>query len=314
MLMKEYVNEKDQLEKVELFKTILSEDGIQTTFNIISLILHQNLELERNNALVEGKKIIDTEIYKTHYPLFEEIANKSIDKFDLLKIFGFKEKEILSIKNKDKDEAPKLALKLGIDINDKTKNLEEKGKEVLLKIAGKVTPEVNKGLNKGMSFSNDELNRILNGMDDYFKIWDKYKLIEDQDLKDYTSLKLYVDAFEVYLKVLKEAYSKIEKVKIEKINNKKMYKFLEEKYPLLLDSTNNKLRNDVCHLTYKERGKYTTAQIDDERKVIIIKAITGILTKEAFIVGFFDKSIKVDEIEKNVLDEISEVDNSNKEE
>ena len=162
-----------------------------------------------------------------------------------------------------------------------------------------------------MYFSNIEINRILNGITDYLKIDLKNKSSKDQELREYLSLKLYADAFEIYLKVLKEIYSKLEKVKVENKRNDKMYIFFNDNYSTLLDSTNNKLRNDVCHLNYKERGSYTLEQIDDERNIILVKALTGIIVRNIFIVDFFDESAKIEKREEmffnGILDGVNDV-------
>ena len=307
--MKEFVSEKNQLEKINEFKNILSQGGLGLALVGVSFGLHQNIGTMKN-MVIEGKKIIDYEIYKTHYPIFKEIAEQTINRFDLLGAFGFPEDEILELKGEkpDKKKVSQILFdRLGIVVNEKIKDVEKKEVELLQNLSNRVTPEVNKKMVESMYFSNIEINRILNGVTDYLKIDVKNKSSKDLELKEYLSLKLYADAFEIYLKVLKEIYSKIEKVKIKEIRNDLMYEFFNENYPILLDSTNNKLRNDVCHLNYKERGDYRLEQIDDERNIILVKALTGIIVRNIFIVDFFDESAKIEKREEEFFDDILKI-------
>ena len=307
--MKEYVKESNQLDKIKQFKKIVSEGDVGLALLGISFGLHQNIET-MENMIIDGKKIIEYDIYQSHEPIFKGIAEKTIDRFDLLEAFGVSPDEIIEFKKKnpDRDKVSQIMLdRFGIVINEKVKDIDKKEEEVLQNLSDRVTPEVNKKMVESMYFSNIEINRILNGIKDYLKIDVTSKSTKDIELKEYLSLKLYSDAFEVYLKVLKEIYSKFEKIKVKNIDNKKMYDFFNEKYPLLLDSTNNKLRNDVCHLNYTERGNYTLEQIDEERNIILVKALTGIIVRNIFIVDFFDESSKIDERGEKYFDEIMNI-------
>lgn len=284
--MKEYVTEKNQLENLKQFKNIIPITGVGIAIINLSLKLNQNIEVMKN-IVIDNKKITEYELYKTHCPIFKEIAEKTINSFDLLGVFGFSDDEILGLKEKtlNKNTVSQIfSDKLGISINEKIKDKDKKEIEILQKLSDKITPNINKKLVECMYFSNVEINKIINGVTDYMKIDLKNKSSKDDKLKEYLSLKLYADVFEIYLKVLKEIYSKFEKVKIENINNSKMYDFFNTNYPILLNSTNNKLRNDVCHLNYNERGNYTVEQIDEERSIILVKTVTGILVRNIFFV------------------------------
>ncbi len=290
--MKEFVNEKSQLENISDFLGNISEDNLEQILSLISFILNYNLETMKNIVL-NGKKITDSSIYETHYPIFIDISKKIINRFDLLSVFGFSDDEISEFKkeNRDKEKISQmLSNHFGITLDCKKEDIQKKKIEILKNIGGKVTPDVNKKIIERIYYSNDEINRILNGITDYLTMHIKNTSDKDETRREYVSLRLYADAFEIYLKVLKEIYAKFMRIKIYKKNNSKMYDFFEENYPLLLDSTNNKLRNDVCHLTYKVRGDYTIKQIDEERDVILKKAITAIIARNAFLIEFFDKT------------------------
>lgn len=297
--MKDYANENDQLENIEKFKSFISDGIIDFAFIQLSSFFHQTIE-NMKNTLIEGKKVAYYEIYNTHYPIFKEISEKTVDKFNFFEAFGFSCEEINELKkalsgNGDKEKASEIIMdKMDIDVKDGRGNIQNKEVEVLQKVFDRVTPEINKKIVEYMYFSNEEINRIVNGINDYMEFNSKNKCNPDDRLREYVSLKLYSDAFEIYLKVLKEIYSKFYKIKIKDIDNNKLYEFFDKNYPILLDSVNNRLRNDVCHLTYKVRGNYTIEQIDEERKIIFLKALTGIIVRNIFIVEFFDKSLKND--------------------
>jgi len=101
--MKEFVSEKNQLEKIKQFKDILSGGGLSLALVGISFGLHQNIETMKNMQ-IDGRKIEEHKIYKAHYPIFKEISEKTVNRFDLLGAFGFSEDEILEFKNKDPDK------------------------------------------------------------------------------------------------------------------------------------------------------------------------------------------------------------------
>lgn len=123
------------------------------------------------------------------------------------------------------------------------------------------------------------MNKILNGMNDTFKMIIRNETNKDPILKDYILLNLYKDAFELYLKVIKELYGKLKNIKIDKIRNKELYAYFDENYPLIFESTSNILRNDISHLNYDIRQNYSSKQIETERDIILMKFLTAMIVK-----------------------------------
>lgn len=287
------------MEKVDIFKKALGEEGFDLFLWGMSFGLKQYLETMKN-VVVDGTLLKDSEIYKTHSTVFIEIARKHINADNLLDIFGIEKEQISKLKERqDNGEViPKedVFAVLGFS-KEESANLEKgSSKEDILKpFVSKVTPEINKEIVKRMYFTNEELNILLNSIEDYNKVDVENKKNENPTTKEYMSLKLYGDAVEIYLKILKEIYSKLEKIKVKDIDNRKMYKFFEDNYSILWDSPYNKLRNDVCHSNYKERGKYTLEQIDETRNIVLLKAYTGLVAKNIAVVDFFESSVKIDE-------------------
>ena len=294
--MKEFVNEKDQLKNIEILKDNIKNGNLDAHLDFLSLFLDLQIT-NMKTFLIEGKPVEEYDIYKTHYPIFMDISKKAINRFDQLSCFGFNEKEIAEFKkpNPDKEELSRIILtKLGITINESIKDVKSKKEEFLEKLTEKVTAETNTKMVNLMYFSKEELNAIMNGLTDSFYLVDKLKEITDEKIKEWTILHLYADIFEVYLKILKEIYVKLTK---KRIKNSEVYAFFNNNYPMLLESAKSKLRNDVNHLNYKEREKYSLDEVNNERIIITIKVLTALISRNDFIISFFnDSSQKLTEI------------------
>lgn len=296
--MKTFVKDETQMENVEKFKKALGQEGFDLFLWGMSLGLEMNLETMKN-ITVDGVILKDSDIYKTHSPVFIEIGKKHINAFNLLDIFGIDKEQIFKLKERQdagekipKDELFKV---LGYS-KEESANLDKgSSKEDILKpFVNKVTPELNKEMIKRMYFTNDELNVLLNSIEDYNKVDTENKKNDNKVTKEFISLNLYAKAVEIYLKILKEIYSKLENINVVDINNGVMYQYFQKHYPILWDSNYNKLRNDVCHSTYEVRGDYTFEQIDEIRNTVILKAFTGLVAKNIAIVDFFKSSVNID--------------------
>jgi len=309
--MKEFVTDDSQKKTLDEFKESMI-DGSMDSFLLLASIQMRASLMIMENTVINGQRIVDTEIYNTHTPLFREISEKSINKYDSMKVFGFSELEIEQMKSDKPDKkeiANKFASMFNIDLNDQ----EHIKENVINGIIGKMSPDIMKQNNEFLSFSSQEMNKILNGIEVYSKIDEKNKSKKDLEDKEYTSLNLYRDAVEIYLKVLKEAYRKIHKT-TKDVRNDKMYDYFQEHYPLLWDSQYNLLRNDISHLNFDVRGNYTIDKIDSERNTILLKAMTGIMARNMFLIEYFETSLEAifdPESEEPLGDEIPNDDNNN---
>jgi len=283
--MKEFVSEESQIKQVKAFSENLKL-GIDLKRLLIPIGKDLNLLIKKiKNIIINGEKIEDSKIYSSHLSIFKNIFQKNFKPKNLLKLFEIDEKNLFN-----KDNTPQEKLKaIGMCLQDKKPTEEEIIQHLIKKVL--TSPKINDEINKILFCSNQELNELLNALNDYLHI-DLENENENQIIKNYVSLKLYSDAFEIFLKIIKEAYSKQIGIKIKDIKNDKMYDWLEKNYPLLLESTNNKLRNDICHMNYKERGKYSLNEINEEKQIIILKAYTGIIAKYLVVIEYFDKTIE----------------------
>lgn len=305
MNAKKYVNPDNQIKNIEKFKESLDAYGIDMALLGLSFAVNANHE-QVKVLMINNVKVVDTEIYKKYFPIFLKLYTDNFNNMDLLGALGFTEDQIAEFSSENPDKEKLLAAfssKLGVDFKLGEKIDEAKEKEVLKNISDKVGLKESKEMSEKMYFSEQDINRILNGITEYVNI-DAHASKSPEDLKDYLSMQLYKDAFEIYLKVLKELYSKINKVAIKTIRNDVLYDFYQNNHSELLDSTNNKLRNDVCHLNYDERGKYTREQIDEDRNDIILMASTALIAKNEFVVNFMDKSINTEKRMEKLMDAV----------
>ncbi|MCK4798982.1 MAG: hypothetical protein KAT05_16535 [Spirochaetes bacterium] len=305
MDFKQFVKEENQLKNIERFKDILKDGGLDLALMGLSFGLHMNQDKIKSFAL-NGVLITDTEVYKKYLPIFLKIYSSKFDKFDLLKPFGFSEDDIqeFKVKNPDKEKvASLLNQRLGIKVDPHSKINKIKEEEVVSNITNRVNPEINKEINDSFYFAEGQINSILNGITDYVEV-DKQSDLGNDKLKDHLSMTLYSNAFEIYLKILRDIYAKEKKMSIKNVDNRKLYPYFRKNYPELLESVNNKLRNDVCHLNYDERGKYTRKQVDEARTDILFKSITALIARNEFIVSFFDESINIDNKMEKFVEQI----------
>ncbi|MBU4352661.1 MAG: hypothetical protein KJ939_06315 [Nanoarchaeota archaeon] len=276
--MKEFVSTKKQLENVKEFKENLHKKGEEKTFdNLMEVMVGHITNLK--NIIIAGKKVKDSEIFKTHYAYFKEINKKCIKPINLLKAFDFQDDELEFIENNPSPKGKELE-----KIQEMfKKRLSLDGPcipvELLSKLSDKLNEDSNSILVNSFSYSNEEMNKILNGMNDTFKMIIRNETNKDPILKDYILLNLYKDAFELYLKVIKELYGKLKNIKIDKIRNKELYAYFDENYPLIFESTSNILRNDISHLNYDIRQNYSSKQIETERDIILMKFLTAMIVK-----------------------------------
>jgi hypothetical protein len=305
MDFKQFVKEENQLKNIEKFKDILKEGGLDLALMGLSFGLHMNQDKVKSFAL-NGVIITQTEVYKKYLPIFLKIYSSKFNKFDLLKPFGFSEDDIQEFKAKNPDKekvAGLLNQRFGIKLDPHNKINRIKEEEVVSNITNKVNSEINREINDSFYFAEGQINSILNGITDYVEI-DKQTDLGNDKLKDHLSMTLYSNAFEIYLKILRDIYAKETKTSIKNVDNRKLYPYFRKNYPKLLESVNNKLRNDVCHLNYDERGKYTREQIDEARTDILLKCMTALIARNEFIINFFDEAINIDNKMENFVEQI----------
>jgi hypothetical protein len=309
--MKDFANEEKQLENIKSFHDAIGEGEIDSFLSSIWFTLAINVS-NLETVKINGKTITEYEIYNSHKEIYEKICSETISISNPLSALGFTNEEINALTGEEKNPDRILKIisdKYNLKIGTENSQIDESEleKKLLLNMTANITPEMNRNLMSSIYFTNDEINRVLNGIDDYLEIDFENKTESKPTSKKYKSLKLYGDAYEIYMKILKEICLK-SGVNINRTNNTNLYQFIRKKYPLLLESANKLLRNDICHLNYDEREKYSVEELDEERNIILVKAITYIVVLTNYILNYFYESTNMDKrIEKHISKIVSEV-------
>jgi phosphoribosyl-ATP pyrophosphohydrolase len=305
MEFKKYVSEENQLKSVGEFKNMLSFLGVDLA--LVKLSSDFNVSQSKlKSFMLNDVCITDTEVYKKYFPIFLNIYSSNFNQFDLLKPFGFDDSDINELRSSTPDKEKVVNLisqKLGVSLKSDTKIKEIESKEIIFSVADKVDARINQEINDLFYFAEKEINKILNGICDYVKV-DKQSDLGDDSFKNFSSMNLYKNAFEIYLKILRDIYSKENSIPIDRISNSALYPFFQSNYSTLLDSVNNKLRNDISHLNYDEREYYTREEIDEVRSDILLKSVTALIARNEFIFNFFNKSTNVNNKMENCINKI----------
>lgn len=259
-------NQMDNLKKVSEAKDRVE---VATFLDGADAELQKSMQMIAS-VIIEGKALPETDAYKVYLPVFTEVYKK-VYQNTLSNAF---EVVLSAIQPGD--------LTANLDPYEWTKNM-----------AGRIDPIQNKQLTSSVYLPNDEMVRILKALEDYEYVSNKTHVEKDPKMMRYNALNLYRDGFEVYLKMLKDIYIKLNKIDPKDVQNKAMYNYFNTNYPLLLDSANNHLRNDVSHLNYDEREKHTTEQLLHYANDMIARTFTAITAWNNIIIGSFSRDINI---------------------
>lgn len=282
--MRDRVNIDNQLENNDMFKLALSFGMGDFVLDSLKVGIRNSLNVA-GNLPVNNRPVKSYTLYKSHLKIFKEIQEKHIALNDLLPL-------------------------LGIDIEQLKANKEQVKEAVkdsdgfLLSLANRLDKNSLTEMNNMIGFNYTELNRILQGIDDYKKTEETVPKLDDAT-KRIVLERLYVDACEAYKKVLVEMYRKIKKIKDkDRVNMKELYTYYDKNYPILLKDFNRRLRNDVSHLLYNERDKYTNEKLYSESKRIFIKTVAGVMSKNHYYYKILSNGIKTIKASKKKLKKI----------
>ena len=259
--------EEKQMDNIEKMKHTQNLRELQEFFDSASMQMG-SANQKMPDVLLRGIRLVDMEVYKKDLPKFNEIYEK-IQANSTIKALGI----LITSMNPNTppltDFSPFGVLKWA------STNIDSKTNELLVSV---------------IYLPNEETTKILKALKDYEYLtnWNNQNI--DQTAQRFNALNLYMNAFEIYLKILKDMYSKLNDIEPEKVDNGKMYHYLEDNYPMLLDSTNNILRNDVAHLNYNEREKYTTKQLMEDSNTVIAKVFTSLDARNGLLIKLFEQN------------------------
>jgi len=260
------VNFEKQMHNIELFD-LLNDLGFGKEALTLLVKGIETLNINARNEVVDGKRMCDYDEFKTLFPIFFKIQNGIIDEVDVSKA-------------------------LGIDLNEQARKFsdvqalfhdvlqEMKNEELLVSLDGV------------LSYSMKELNRIIRAVEEYDDTKHRLKKVKDNHIQRRIALDLYSNSYEIYLKILKEIYSKIKNINPKRIINKRMYTFYEKNYPVLREKSINVLRNDESHLNYDVRDNYTTDDLFKLSKSLVLISKTALMAKNESITNLFKGAVE----------------------
>ena len=243
--MKDFINAKN---KQTYLKDVQSKlDSINQVYNVI----------------IGSKKLLDTEIYRSHAPIFKDIYQKLVTKT----LFTFATNAISKFSQPTGDLQTNLDPLIG----------------GLLSLGSQTTPEDQNKLAASLFLPNEDTNRILRGLADYeAESNDTYKN-KNPILRKKRAVGLYKDAYELYLKVIRNIYwretGSDRKLVEEGRKNGDIRAYFSKNYPMLITSVNNALRKDDSHLNYDERDRYTADEIMASANDVLVALITAIVVQ-----------------------------------
>jgi len=265
----------EQANTAKILKEFVDSDLANLGLTIMHVLFSINLEAMKS-AKVDGKFATEYREYEAVYNLFYELKSKSTDFSNAFSLFGI-----------DKDE-----------LANKMRNKEISKKDLLNILISKImTPELNEKLASVVSFSNEESERIIRSLKDHDVVLNEMdsKGLSD-DFQKYVLLKLYNDFYESYVKVLFEYYQKLEKADLSKMPYLKsagiVSTYFKERYPILYEGMNAKLRLDAAHATYNERDKFTTQQVRELLRVLVVKILAAMRAGFDYLESVFSKDIE----------------------
>lgn len=212
------------------------------------------------NVIIGGKRLLETSIYNSYSPIFKSIYQKLITKA----LFTF---------------ATNAISKFSQPTGDSESNLNPVIGGLVLSFS-KTTPEDSNRLAAELFLPNEDVDRIVRGLQDYeAESNDTYKN-KDPVLRKKRAVGLYKDAYEMYQKVIRNIYFRetgADRKAIEEgRKNGDIRTYFSKNYPILIESVNNALRKDDSHLNYDERDRYTADEIMASANDVLTALITAI--------------------------------------
>ncbi len=215
------------------------------------------------NVIIGGKRLLETSIYNSYLPIFKSIYQKLVTKT----IFTFATNAILEFSQPTGDSQSNSNSIIG----------------GLLSLWGQTAPEDQNRLAAELFLPNEDIDRIVRGLQDYeAESNDTYKN-KNPVLKKKRAVGLYKDAYEMYHKVIRNIYFRetgTDRKAIEEgRKNGDIRAYFSKNYPILIESVNNALRKDDSHLNYDERDKYTADEIMSSSNDVLTALITAIMAQ-----------------------------------
>ena len=243
--MKDFINAKSKQAYLEDVRSKL--DSINEVYDVT----------------IGGKRLSETSTYNSYSPIFKHIYQKLVTKV----LFTFATNAISKFSQPTGDLQSNLNSVIG----------------GLLSLGSQTTPEDQNRLAAELFLPNEDIDRIVRGLQDYeAESNDTYKN-KNPVLRKKRAVGLYKDAYEMYQKVIRNIYLRetgADRKAIEEgRKNGDVRAYFSKNYPILIESVNNALRKDDSHLNYDERDRYTADEIMASANDVLTALITAIVVQ-----------------------------------
>jgi hypothetical protein len=220
-------------------------------------------------ASVGGKQLPSWPEYATHLPVFMNLYAQTIN-----------EEKLLATINLDKQTAT-------VKYVTQAKEGKFSPVELVSDLIQQGTQTGTERMNSLLYYQKEDIERLKKTVDIHDTVNNDLNNQRNKVVRRYLLLNLGRDAFEVYLLVLKELYTKI---KGEPKQNKEIYEFFRN-YPPLYDEDYHELRNDVAHSLFDVRDKFSDDDLHRLSNLLLVKTFIGLVAKHHFLIDFHRKGI-----------------------
>lgn len=251
----------------ELFDALQS-GNLAGHLNSVAVVLEASTE-QMKKTIVEGKAVNTWHDYDAHLQVFLPLHEK-----------GFDETDFLSSINLNKD---KVVQEYGAKITAGTFSPEQLITDLIQK-----TDSLGAGkMQDAIYYSQNAIERLKRTLEIHDVVNNSLPQQTNSVVKRYLLLNLYRDAFEIYLILLIELYERVTGKK--KDDTSDFYDFFRAQPPVY-DKDYNKLRNDISHILFNERHKYSDEEVHKLSNVLLRKSFTCLIARNTQLINFYKKS------------------------
>ena len=258
------VSAEKQLLNMEMVGFLMDAGLGERILSIIEASVKNAHDTSKMATIETAKSWGVREEFDTYFPIFVEINKRNIDMKDVMG-------------------------SLNLNLTKALESSETFGDIVASLVKQGANEKAITIMNSMLGYGNDELNRILRGVEEYNEREAELKSIQSENASMRSALSMYRDAYEIYKKILYEIYFKAKKTR--KRDDNLFHKFFKEEFPALRKNFNNKLRNDEAHLVYDTRDSFSPEDIVKHSKLLLIRSMTAVVAKHEVITGLFTDSL-----------------------
>ena len=225
---------------------------------------------QMKQTIIEGKPLSTWTEYDAHVKAFIQLHEQGFNKTEFLSSINLDEAKIRQ------NYAPKIV--------DGT--LTREG--LLIDIIQKTDTQGANKMQDALYYSQSAIERLKRTVEVHDIVNNSLPQQTNATVKRYLLLNLYRDAVEIYLILLNDVYKRVVG---DKVNDKEFYDFFRAQPPLY-DINYGKLRNDVSHILFNERDKYSDEEIHKLSNILLRKSFTCLIARNIQMINFYKDSAK----------------------